>query len=295
VARLAYLGTPDMAVPPLRALVDAGHDIALCVTRPDRRRGRGNATTPSPVKVAATELGLADTHDMDELASAGVELAVVVAYGRIIPARLLALIPMVNLHFSLLPRWRGAAPVERAILAGDRETGVCLMKVEEGLDTGPVYAVRRVPLGDDITLVALRTELVTVASALVVDALAQGVSGLPEPVPQEGEVTMAEKISTEDLHLDWTRPAVDLKRVVRLGRAWTTFRGKRLTVLDVALEPDGPGLAERPPGSLVGAVVATGSGGLVLRQVQPESRSPMSAEDWLRGVRPTVGERLGTD
>ncbi len=133
------------------------------------------------------------------------------------------------------------------------------------------------------------------ASALVVDALAHGVSGLPDPVPQEGEVTMAEKISTEDLHLDWTRAAVDLKRVVRLGRAWTTFRGKRLTVLEVALEPDGQAPDERPPGSLDGAVVATGSGALVLRQVQPESRSPMSADEWLRGVRPAVGERLGTD
>jgi len=295
VARLAYLGTPDMAVPPLRALVDAGHDIALCVTRPDRRRGRGKGETPSPVKVAATALGLAVTHDMNDLTSAGVELAVVVAYGRIIPARLLEQIPMVNLHFSLLPRWRGAAPVERAILAGDPETGVCLMKVEAGLDTGPVYAVRTVPLDDDITLAALRTELVTVASALVVDALAHGVPGLPDPVPQEGAVTMAEKISSEDLHLDWARAAVDLKRVVRLGRAWTTFRGKRLTVLDVALEPDGQPPDERPPGSLVGAVVATGSGALVLRQVQPESRSPMSADDWLRGVRPAAGERLGTD
>ena len=295
MARLAYLGTPDMAVPPLRALVEAGHDIALCVTRPDRRRGRGKEETPSPVKVAANALGLTVTSDMNDLATAGVELAVVVAYGRIIPARLLEQVPMVNLHFSLLPRWRGAAPVERAILAGDPETGVCLMKVEEGLDTGPVYAVRTVPLSDDITLAALRTELVTVASALVVDALAHGVAGLPEPVPQEGEVTMAEKISTEDLHLDWTRAAVELKRVVRLGRAWTTFRGKRLTVLDVSLGSGEHGLGERPPGSLVGPVVATGSGGLVLQRVQPESRSPMSAEDWLRGVRPAVGERLGTD
>ena len=177
----------------MRALVEAGHDIALCVTRPDRRRGRGAETTPSPVKAAAIELGLAVTHDMDDLPSAGVELAVVVAYGRIIPTRLLEQIPMVNLHFSLLPRWRGAAPVERAILAGDRETGVCLMKVEEGLDTGPVYAVRTVPLDDEITLAALRHELVAVASALVVDALADGVAGLPHPVPQEGEVTMADE------------------------------------------------------------------------------------------------------
>ena len=295
MARLAYLGTPEMAVPPLRALVEAGHDIALCVTRPDRRRGRGKDETPSPVKVAATELGLVVTHDMKDLTTAGVELAVVVAYGRIIPARLLEQVPMVNLHFSLLPRWRGAAPVERAILAGDHETGVCLMKVEEGLDTGPVYAVRTVPLDDDITLAALRTELVAVASALVVDALAGGVAGLPDPVPQEGEVTRAEKITKEDLHLDWTKRAIDLKRVVRLGRAWTTFRGKRLTVLDVALSPGEDGAAGRPPGSLQGAIVATGGGALVLRRVQPESRSPMSADDWLRGVRPAVGERLGTE
>jgi methionyl-tRNA formyltransferase len=295
VARLAYLGTPDMAVPPLRALVEAGHDIALCVTRPDRRRGRGKEVTPSPVKVAATELGIPVTHDMDDLATAGVELAVVVAYGRIIPARLLQQIPMVNLHFSLLPRWRGAAPVERAILAGDRQTGVCLMKVEEGLDTGPVYAERTVPLDDDITLAALRRQLVDVASALVVESLAGGVGALPDPVPQEGEVTLADKISKEDLHLDWTRPAIELRRVVRLGRAWTTFRGKRLTVLETRPGPDGPGPGGGQPGSLHGPVVATGDGTVVLEQVQPESRSPMSAEEWLRGARPAAGERLGTD
>jgi methionyl-tRNA formyltransferase len=297
VARLAYLGTPDMAVPPLRALVEAGHDIALCITRPDRRRGRGKEETPSPVKAAATELGIPVSHDMDDLTAAGVELAVVVAYGRIIPARLLAQIPMVNLHFSLLPRWRGAAPVERAILAGDRETGVCLMKVEEGLDTGPVYAVRTVTLDNDITLAALRVELVEVASALVVESLAHEVAGLPDPVPQAGEVTVADKLNKEDLHLDWTRSAVELRRVVRLGKAWTTFRGKRLTVLETRPAPDAPAPAPAgaPPGSLLGPVVVTGEGSLVLVKVQPESRSPMSAEEWLRGVRPAAGERLGRD
>ena len=164
MARLAYLGTPDLAVPPLRALVAAGHDVALCVTRPDRRRGRGGDTTPSPVKAAAGELGIAVSHDMDDLIPARVELAVVVAFGRIIPARLLEQLLMVNLHFSLLPRWRGAAPVERAILAGDRETGVCLMKVEAGLDTGPVYATRIVEITDDVTLADLREQLVGVGS-----------------------------------------------------------------------------------------------------------------------------------
>ncbi len=127
----------------------------------------------------------------------------------------------------MLPRWRGAAPVERAILAGDDETGVCLMKIEEGLDSGPVYATRTVPLDDVVTVSALREQLVAVASKLVVDALADGVSGLPVPQPQEGEVTIADKITTEDLHLHWERPAQEVARVVRLERAWTTFRGRR--------------------------------------------------------------------
>jgi len=307
MSRLAYLGTPEMAVPPMRALVQAGHEVALCVTRPDRRRGRGGATTPSPVKVAATDLGIPVTHDLDDVVSAGVELAVVVAYGRIIPVRVLDRVPMVNLHFSLLPRWRGAAPVERAILAGDRETGVCLMRIEEGLDTGPVYAVRRVPIDDDLSLDALRARLVEVGSALVVDALRAGVDGLPTPEPQHGVPTIAEKISKEDLHLDWTQPAEQLARVVRLGRAWTTFRGKRLTVLEAVAAPHGrgEGVSEgtgdraeptgRPPGSLVGVSVVTGAGVLELETVQPESRSPMSAEGWRRGARPVDGERLGTD
>jgi methionyl-tRNA formyltransferase len=293
VARLAFLGTPEIAVPPLRALVDAGHDIALCVTRPDRRRGRGGAVTPSPVKAAALELGLAVSHSMEDVADAGVELAVVVAYGRIIPASLLARVPMVNLHFSLLPRWRGAAPVERALLAGDQETGVCLMKVEEGLDTGPVYARRSVPIGDDEDLSTLRDELVTAGCALLVTALAHGAAGLPVPVPQSGEPTIAPKLTPDDLRLHWEEPGVQLHRVVRLGRAWTTFRGKRLGVLRAtpvaAPEPAGP------PGTLVGTVVCTGAGGLALDQVQPESRAPMPAGDWARGVRPLAGERLGSD
>lgn len=295
MARLAYLGTPQLAVPPLRALAEAGHDIALCVTRPDRRRGRGSETTPSPVKVAAGELGITVSHDLDDLLGAEVELAVVVAYGRIIPARVLEHVPMVNLHFSLLPRWRGAAPVERAILAGDPETGVCLMKIEEGLDSGPVYATRVVPIDDDVTLTALRAQLVAVGSRLLVDALADGASGLPEPEPQRGDVTIADKITREDLHLEWAQPAQQLSRVVRLERAWTTFRGRRLGVLDASVAGDDVVLDGAAPGTLDDTRVETGDGSLVLRRVQPESRSPMSADEWLRGVRPERGERLGTD
>jgi methionyl-tRNA formyltransferase len=293
VARLAFLGTPDMAVEPLRALAGAGHDMALCVTRPDRRRGRGGAVTPSPVKDAATRLGIPVTHSLEDVVTAGVDLAVVVAYGRIIPVDVLAQVPMVNLHFSLLPRWRGAAPVERASWAGDTETGVCVMQVEAGLDTGPVYARRVVPIDDTIDLSALRRELVEVGSALLVETLAGGVGGLPTPVPQEGEVTMAAKLSHDDLHLHWEDPASQLHRVVRLGRAWTTFRGKRLGVRQA--RADDLAGADGVPGTLRGASVVTGHGMLTLVEVQPESRAPMKAEDWLRGVRPSESDRLGSD
>jgi methionyl-tRNA formyltransferase len=297
MARLAYLGTPQMAVPPLHALVQAGHDVVLCVTRPDRRRGRGVQTTPSPVKEAALELGIPVRQDMNELIGIDAELAVVVAFGRIIPASVLNELPMVNVHFSLLPRWRGAAPVERAILAGDAETGVSLMQVAEGLDTGDVYAVRSVRMDDDVTLTDLRARLVDTACDLLVDTLKDGLEGLPEAEPQRGEVTVAEKITKEDLHLDWAQPAEQLHRVVRLEHAWTTFRGKRLGVLEAAVVPGRPdsSLAVPAPGTLVGASAVTGAGFLELRRVQPESRSPMSAEEWLRGVRPAADERLGTD
>jgi len=295
VARLAYLGTPQMAVPPLHALVEAGHEIVLCVTRPDRRRGRGATKTPNPVKEAALQLGIPVSQDMNDLVGIDAELAVVVAFGRIIPASVLHELPMVNVHFSLLPRWRGAAPVERAILAGDTETGVCLMKVAEGLDTGDVYAVRSVPMDDDITLSELRARLVDTACGLLVDTVKNGLKGLPEATPQHGEVTVAEKITREDLHLDWAQPAEQLHRVVRLEHAWTTFRGKRLGVLEAPMAPTQADHSNAAPGTLIGSAVVTGSGILELRRVQPESRSPMSADEWLRGVRPAENERLGTD
>ncbi len=284
-----------MAVPPLRALVAEGHDIALCVTRPDRKRGRGGGLSPSPVKAAALELGLPVSHRMEDVATADVELAVVVAYGRIIPVALLEQVPMVNLHFSLLPRWRGAAPVERALLAGDTETGVCLMKVEEGLDTGPVYARRVVPISPDADLATLRAELVRIGAALLVEELREGAGGLPLPVPQEGEPTVAGKLTKEDSHLHWEQPTEVLQRVVRLGQAWTTFRERRLRVLQAALADAAATDPTRPPGTLDGTRVSTGDGSLQLLVVQPESRSPMSAEEWIRGVRLLESERLGSD
>ncbi len=302
MTRLAYLGTPELAVPPLQALVAAGHDVAVVVTRPDRRRGRGAATSASPVKEAAERLGIPVVHDHRQLIGAGVDLGVVVAYGRIIPADVLAAVPMVNLHFSLLPRWRGAAPVERALLAGDPVTGVCVMAVEEGLDTGPVYLREEAAVGADDDLATLRDRLVGIGSRLLVQALS---GPLPEPQPQQGEPTYADKIDPAELQLHWDRPAAQLDRVVKLDRAWTTFRGRRLRVLRA--RPTGPGsigpgsigpgsIGPRPagpPGTLDGEVVATGDGGLALLAVQPEGKGPMAAADWLRGIRPVPGERLG--
>jgi len=297
MARLAYLGTPDLSVPPLHALVDAGHQVALVVTRPDRRRGRGAATAPSPVKAAARALGIPVSERAADVAGAGVELGVVVAYGRIIPADVLAAVPMVNLHFSLLPRWRGAAPVERAILAGDEVTGVCVMSVAEGLDTGDIYGYTTVPIGGS-DLAELRHRLVDEGSRLLVSLLSGGLAGLPEPTPQRGEPSYAEKIRPEELEIDWTRPAAQIARLVRLGRAFTWFRGRRLRVLGAAASDPGAadatgGTSAPPPGSVSGDRVAAGSGWLVLTRVQPEGGRPMAAEEWGRGTRPEAGERLG--
>jgi methionyl-tRNA formyltransferase len=293
MARLAYVGTPALAVPPLEALLSAGHEVALVVSRPDRRRGRGGAVDPSPVKAAALEWGLPYSENVADAAAAQVELAVVVAFGRIIPVAVLEQVPMVNLHFSLLPRWRGAAPVERAILAGDLATGVCIMTVEEGLDTGAVYAREEVVIGPTEHLESLRARLVEQGSALLVELLAGGAAGLPIPQPQEGEPTYAEKIRPEELELHWDRPAEDLARLVRLDRAWTSFRGRRLRVLEAEVD-DRAGLGDgRPFGSLQGTEVTTGAGVLRLVTVQPEGKAPMPVGDWLHGVRTEEAVTLG--
>jgi methionyl-tRNA formyltransferase len=245
------------------------------------------------VKAAAIELGLPVTDRVDDLLSVGAELGVVVAYGRLIRPHVLAALPMVNVHFSLLPRWRGAAPVERAILAGDERTGVCIMALEEGLDTGPVYACREVDIGADETADELRARLADLGNDLLLDLLA---TGLPEARPQEGEPTYAAKLEPAEHALDWRCPAVDVHRVVRLGQAWTTFRGKRLKVLRTRLAGEVDDLA-LAPGELDGPTlrVGTGDGALELVEVQPEGKGPQAAAAWRNGARPEPGERLGDD
>jgi methionyl-tRNA formyltransferase len=281
---IAYLGTPDAAVPPLRALVDAGFEVALVVSQADKKRGRGGALVPSPVKAAAIELGIPVTSRVKDVVDAGVELGVVVAFGRLIKPDVNDRDPMVNVHFSLLPRWRGAAPVERAILAGDTETGVGIMRLEEGLDTGPLYAEERVAIGERETADELRARLVEIGTRLLVDTLS---APLPEPRPQVGEPTYAAKIEPDELRIDWTRPAVDIDRLIRIGRAWTTFRGARLRVLAAR-----PTVGVLDPGEIDGAVVGTGHGALELLEVQPEGKGRQPAAAWRNGARIQAGERL---
>jgi methionyl-tRNA formyltransferase len=284
--RLVYFGTPTMAVPPLAGLVDAGFEVALVITGADKRRGRRAEPTPTPVKLEALRRGIPVSHDPDDAAGVGADLGVVVAYGRLLRRPLLERLPMVNLHFSLLPRWRGAAPVERAILAGDERTGVCVMALEEGLDTGGVYARRDLTIRRGSTAADLGLQLTEVGTSLLVDTLR---AGLGEPRPQVGEPVYADKIRPADLELDWSRPAEELDRVVRVGGAWTTFRGKRLKVAEARVVPDVVDVA----GRLDGDVVACGVDGLRLLVVQPEGKAAQAFPAWANGARIAPGERMG--
>ena len=245
---------------------------------------------PSPVKAAAQELGIPVSHRVADVVDAGVELGVVVAFGRLIKSDVLERVPMVNVHFSLLPRWRGAAPVERAILAGDDVTGVGIMQLEEGLDTGPIYAEETVPIAEGETADELRSRLVEVGTRLLVDVLSRP---LPEPRPQHGEPTYAAKIDPAELQIDWTKPAIDIERLVRIGRAWTTFRGKRLHVVRARVAGEAPA-EPASTGAVDGTRVSAGGGtALELVEVKPEGKGVQDARAWLNGARPRPGERLG--
>ena len=271
--KLVYFGTPTAAVAPLEALIAAGHEIALVVTQPDRRRGRGKNQVASPVKAAALAHGLAVATperarailDDDRVRSA--DLGVVVAFGQILPIALLDAISggFVNLHFSKLPRWRGAAPVERAILAGDPETGVCVMGVEEGLDTGAVFACEVVTIGGDETAGALQERLTQLGAELLVRTLPRVALIVPEP--QVGDTTYADKLTVEEFELTMDRPASELVRIVRAGNprpgAWLTIGDARLKVWR-AHEAEGR---------------------FVPDEVQPPGKRPMSFAAWQAGHR----------
>ena len=277
---IVFLGTPVAAATVLERLLNEGFPIVHVVTQPDAKRGRGSAMSPSPVKEVALARGLSVSHDLEWITDNASEnlLGVVVAFGRLIPVSVLKLVPMINIHFSLLPRWRGAAPVERAIMAGDEKTGVCIMDIEATLDTGAVYAMQEVVISPTSTTMSLTAELSDAGAELLVRTLR---TGLGTPVPQSGEVTHAAKISRDELKIDWSRTAEEIRRQVRAVRAFTEIDGQRLRVLEVDLGPSDSAMA-------IGVVdsqgcVGTGDGTVSLRRVQPEGKSAMDADSWLRG------------
>ncbi len=311
--RLVLAGTPDTAVPSLRALLASRHEVVAVVTRPDARSGRGRTLQPSPVKEVALEHGLevlapdppSDPAFLDRLREIAPDCCPVVAYGALLP-RVALDVPAhgwVNLHFSLLPAWRGAAPVQRAIMAGDEVTGASTFVIEEGLDTGPVLgAVTEVVRPSD-TAGTLLERLADVGSGLLVATMDGLEDGSLRAVPQPADgVSHAPKLSTEEAQVRWSLPAHVVDRHVRgctpNPGAWSTFRGERLKVGPFdpsAVVPDDiPALA---PGELHvtkrAVFVGTASGPVALNEVGPHGKRPMAAADWARGTRIDLGERLG--
>ena len=277
--RLAFIGTPELSVPFMKTLCASGYEIGLVVTGEDRRRGRGEETSPSPVKGAAIEMELPVSHEIGDVKNFEIDLAVVVAYGSFIPVDLLEKVLMINVHFSLLPRWRGPAPIERAILAGDTKSGVCIMEVGEEFDIGRVFSRQEVEILARDTTETLRNRLIHAGCELLVSTLD---NGLGEPIPQEGEIVWAEKIIPKEREIKWELEAEKIDRLVRIGGAWTTFAGKRFKVWEAeAIAQDVGG----QPGQLVGDQVATGKGSLRLIDVQSQNRARQAFDSWKLGAR----------
>lgn len=286
--RLAFMGTPDFAVAILDALIAAGHAIAAVYCQPPRQAGRGHRIVPSPVQQRAEEKGLAVRYPArlgpDEaaaFASLDLDLAVVAAYGLILPQAVLAA-PRhgcLNVHASLLPRWRGAAPIERAILAGDRETGVTIMQMDAGLDTGPMLLRQAVPIGPRKNAAALRQELAGLGARLIVDAIDRIDALTPQPQPETG-VTYAKKITRAEGQIDWRQSADMIERQVRALDCWFEVRGERIKLLDATLAG-----GRAVPGTVLDAspCVACGSGALRLVTLQRPGRAALDGAAFLRG------------
>jgi methionyl-tRNA formyltransferase len=278
VRPLVFLGTPPAAATILQQLINAGFDIRHVVTRPDAKRGRGGKTSASPVKELALANNLTVTHDLEWLKQnmATPMLGVVVAYGRIIPTSVLDHMQMINVHFSLLPRWRGAAPVERAIIEGDAATGVCIMEVEPTLDTGAVYARSETAISETVTADELTHELAVSGGHLLTDTLRRG---LGTPLPQDGEPTYAAKIAPEELRIDWSMSAGDIVRRVRSLRTFTTVDNARIRIVEARVQPGSQAVGTVSENCCVG----TSEGLVELVRVQPEGKQVMEADAWLRG------------
>jgi methionyl-tRNA formyltransferase len=304
--RICFFGTPEAAVPSLTAFLDAPDvEVAAVVTNPDRPSGRGHKLHAPPVKVAAGQAGVpvwqpARAREvLDDLRALQVDACAVVAYGSLLPPDVLAAggAGFVNLHFSVLPAWRGAAPVQHSILAGDDESGVTCFVLEEGMDTGPVLLAERTPIGPDETAGELTARLAALGAPVLLAAVRGLVEGTIAPQPQDLEqATYAPKITPDDARLDWTADAEGLARAVRAFNpapgAHTTFRGERLKVhraVPVDQADGEPGTVHLVDGSLV---VACGDGGLRLDEVQPAGKPRMAGAAFVNGYRP-AGEQLG--
>ncbi|MFF1414904.1 methionyl-tRNA formyltransferase [Streptomyces sp. NPDC058289] len=308
--KLVFAGTPEVAVPALDALIASGrHEVAAVVTRPDAPAGRGRRLVASPVAERAEEAGIEvlkpvrprDPEFQARLREIGPDCCPVVAYGALIPKGALD-IPKhgwVNLHFSLLPAWRGAAPVQQSIMAGDQVTGASTFRIEEGLDTGPVFGILTEEIRPTDTSGDLLTRLAFAGSGLLVATMDGIEDGTLRAVEQPADgVSLAPKITVEDARVDWHAPAMRVDRLVRgctpAPGAWTVFRGERLKLVSVAPVADRTDLK---PGDLGVAknnvYVGTGSHAVELLWVQPQGKKPMKAADWARGVRIAPGERLG--
>ena len=294
------MGTPDFSVPVLDALVEASHDIAAVYCQPPRPAGRGKKERPSPVQRRAEALGLPVHHPRSlkspeaqaAFAAHGADAAVVVAYGLILPQAVLDAPTRgcLNIHASLLPRWRGAAPIQRAIMAGDDETGVCIMQMEAGLDTGPVLLRKVVPIAPQDTAGDLHDRLSALGATAIVEALARLDSLTPEPQPETG-VTYAAKIDKAEARIDWTRPAVQVDRLIRglspFPGAWCDVNGERVKLLRSR-----PVAGSGAPGEVLdGFTVACGEGAVEVSVAQRAGKRPMPAQDLLRGW--TLPDRLG--
>jgi methionyl-tRNA formyltransferase len=295
--RVLFAGTPAVAVPSLNALMDAGFDVVAVLTRPDAPIGRKRVLTPSPVAARAAELGIeiihaakVDAEVTARIASVRPDVAAIVAYGGLVPRAALD-IPRhgwINLHFSLLPAWRGAAPVQRSVIAGDDVTGAVTFLLEEGLDTGPVFGTLTEAVRSDDTAGALLDRLSHSGAVLLTQTLSAVDSGKAVALPQQGEVSLAPKLGLDDGRLDWQQPALAVGRRARgvtpEPGAWTTLDGQRLKLEPVLLRPEAPALA---PGSLAlngkSVLVGTGSHPVELTRVQPAGKKMMTAADWARG------------
>ena len=307
--RVLFAGTPDVAVPSLRAILASRHDVVAVLTRPDAPAGRGRTLTPSPVATVAGDAGVEvlapvrprDPEFLARLAEIAPDCAAVVAYGGLIPPAALD-IPKhgwVNLHFSLLPAWRGAAPVQHAVLAGDEVTGASTFRLEEGLDTGPVYGSVTEAVRPEDTSGDLLDRLAGSGARLLVATLDGIEDGALVPTPQSSDgISSAPKLTVADAEVRWTAPALQVDRLIRACTpapgAWTTLRGLRLKLRPVSLDQATSDLAPGEIRSDRDAVrVGTGSHAVRLGEVQPQGRTAMPASDWARGVRLEPGERLG--